>query len=294
MLSTEEYIKSSVSCSLFWLRIMGEHAVFLEAAFPAPARRLAAQADRFVRGYERLLLETVRGAGGILPEETLKSGQFYTKFTEGAELAVQKDFAIRVNRGITRAEYNLVPRGTGPGETKKQTVSQLNQRALSLTNEFIRFQSDILNRQASCELFSFLYTSCLEHILREAMRYADLLNGLQAGDNRAFRGYVDFWNQNMSDHAKAMRGLFDPKAADRFTSAEAFVRLYDELLSEGPGRNAEASGSDFADARSLAEFQADTTQAILDCKVRSLMSPLYTDHLLREANHYAYLIRNGK
>lgn len=272
---------------------MCEHAVFIEASLPAPRRQLAAQAAQFVRQYQRLLAETIRAAGGAVSEETLKSGQFYTRYTEAAELSVQKAASIEINRSLTRMEYNIVPYATGSdfSARKGQKISQLNQRILNLTNSFVRFKSDLLTRQSSCELFTFLYTADLEHILHEAMRYADLLNGLQSKADRTFQHYADFWNRNMSDHAKTMRGLFDPKAEESFAAADSFVKLYAELLRGSSGRRETATQNDLTDARSIAQFKADTTKAILECKVRSLMNSLYTDHLLREANHYIYLMR---
>lgn len=37
MLSTEDYIRLSIHYNLFWIRIMKEHAVFIEATMPPRA-----------------------------------------------------------------------------------------------------------------------------------------------------------------------------------------------------------------------------------------------------------------
>jgi Na+-driven multidrug efflux pump len=47
-----------------------------------------------------------------------------------------------------------------------------------------------------------------------------------------------------------------------------------------------------ADTKMLSEFKAGTTQEIIECTVKSIMMPLFTDHLLREANHFIYLLQS--
>lgn len=288
MLSSEEYILKSVEYNLFWTRIMKEHAVFIESSIPASRKQLAAQADQFKQRYDRLLLEVIRLADGVLPAETLQSGQFYTKFTETAEQAVQKFTGIEINRNTTRLEYNIKPSGQGTGFSAqlKQHVSSLNQRILTQTKTFSRFKSDLLNSQSSCELFTYLYPADLSHILREALRYEEILTGLQGGTDREYQNDMEFWNQNMSDHAKTMRGLFDPTEVNYFNTANSYAMIYDNLSASGPDRDVSLEYT-----IRLSAFKADSTQSLIECRLKAIMSALFTDHLLREANHYIYLLR---
>jgi hypothetical protein len=81
MLPREEYIRLSLLYNLFWLRIMKEHAIFMESMMLPPARLLSAQADRYKQQYERLLATAIRLAGGALPKYVLQSGHYYTRYT---------------------------------------------------------------------------------------------------------------------------------------------------------------------------------------------------------------------
>lgn len=295
MLSSEEYIRKSIEYNLFWIRIMKEHAVFIESSIPPSQMPLATQADQFKQQFDRLLAETIRLANGVVSKQLLLSGQYYTSFTEASEQIVQKLTGIEVNSNLTRMTYNIEPSGpnTTFGIQKEQEVSLLNQRILNQTTALARLKSELLGSQASCQLFTFLYTADIDHILREALRYIEILNGLQSKEDREMQNYKEFWNQNMSDHSKSMRGLFDPTEAQNFSQADYFVKLYDSLISGEAARSAGATESaDLADARNLSVFKADTTQGMIQCKVKSLMSPLYTDHLLREANHYIFLLQS--
>lgn len=292
MLSSEEYIRKSIGYELFWLRIMKEHAVFIESAIPPINAPLAKQADQFKVQYEQLLSQAIGLANGAVSKEALQSGQYYTRFTEEAELVVQQATGIEINRNLTRAEYNIVPFSPASpiGTQKEQEISQLNRSAMELTKSFAQFKADLFNSQISCRLITFLYPADLNHILMEANRFLGILTDLQAKNERADQNYKAFWTQNMSDHAKSMRGLFDPTEAKNFATADQFVRIYEGLIRSAEG-NPAPTREDLSSAENLSTFKANTTQGLIECKIRSLMNALYTDHLLREANHFIYLMR---
>lgn len=291
MLSREEYIQLSLIYNLFWVRIMKEHAVFIEGTMPPPGKNLGAQANRFKQQFDRLLTSTVRLANGSIPREALQSGQYYTRYTEEAERVAQKDTGIAINSALTRMEYNIEPLNPYIAVTagKEQEISALNQAILNQTNALARFKSELLNSRTTCTLFTLMYTADLEHILREAQRYSEILAKLQRRDENVADDYKKFWIHNMSDHAKVMRGLFDPTEKEYIELANQFAQTYDSLLqNQMYSMNADV----LADTKALSEFKAETTREIIECKVKSIMLPLYTDHLLREANHFIYLMES--
>lgn len=287
MINDEEYIRLSMENNLFWARIMKEHAIFIESSMPAPQRQLAMQADQFKLQFERILAESIRLANGIVSVRSLQSGQFFTRYTEAAEQATQQLTGIQINSDLTRMEYNIKPSGSSAGRMNVQDVSMFNQYILGQVNAFAKFKSDLYNFQSSCRLFTFLYTSVYEHVFHEAQRYMDILTGLQKRDENYNKDYESFWNHHMSDHAKVMRGLFDPSEAEHFNAADHFAKTFDALISNRSAAKAE----ELEATKALSEFKSNTTQEILECKVKSLMSPLFTDHILREANYYIYLLQ---
>ena len=288
MLSRENYITMSISSNLFWLRIMKEHAIFIESSIPPIHSDLAKQADGFKQEYGRLLLQTIRMANGVLTKETLQSGQYFTQFTEVSEQAVQKFTGIQTESSLTQAEYQIEPYYSATAfSINEHEISGLNESILKQTTSFARFKSELLNNQISCKLFTFLYSADMDHILREALRYIDTLNRLQNRNDDIHPDFRQFWNNNMTDHAKSMRGLFDPTETAYFNTANQFVYLYENLIrSDGP------HPEDLTNAKQIRDFKSGTTQGLIECKVKSIMSPLYTDHLLREANHYIYLLKS--
>jgi hypothetical protein len=294
MLSKEMYVQWSLQYNLFWLRIMKEHAIFIEATMPPPGNSLAQKADAYKQNYDQFLLTAITLSNGILPLDALQSGQFYTQFTEGAEQDAEKYTGISTRPDITRKEYDVAPiyGELSISGNLEQDVNHLNQSVLTLTESFIQFQSDLLNDRASCRLFTMMYTGDILHVLMEAKRYQMILAALQNRDENAIEDYKTFWTNNMADHVKVMRGQFDPTEAAYFNKANQLAELFDTLSQEETNANTYPSNQELLmSTNEVRDFKADTTDAIMHCKVQSIMLALYTDHLLREANHFIYLMK---
>lgn len=294
MISTEMYVQWSLQYHLFWLRILKEHAIFIEATMPPPGRSLALAADAYKQNYDQFLITAVSLSNGVLPLEVLQSGQFYTQFTEEAERLAEQYTGIKINTDITISEYDIEPLTVPLHVTSnmEQEISLLNQNILSMTDSFVQFQSNLLNNRSSCGLFTMMYTGDILHVLLEAKRYQMILSALENKDEGAIENYKTFWTHNMADHAKVMRGQFDPTETAYFNRANMFSNLFDTLSQEE--MDSATYPSDAAllkDTSDIRDFKADTTDAIISCKVQSIMLSLYTDHLLREANHFIYLMQ---
>lgn len=294
MLLGEDYVRLSLQYNLFWIRIMKEHAIFIETTMPPPGRQYALRADSFKQNYDRLLLSTIRLSNGAIPADTLHSGQFYTQYTEEAESQAHMSTGIYINRELTRMEYNIEPFNPSFTVTARmeQDVSMLNQSLLTLTDSFVRFKAELLNLRSACGLFTMMYTADIEHVLLEARRYQKILAGLQNRDESAMEDYKTFWTQNMAGHAKVMRGELDPTEAAYINQANEFANAFDALANTETGGGAYPSDSILlSQTQAIAKFKADTTQGIMSCRVQAIMLALYTDHLLREANHFLWLLQ---
>lgn len=294
MISTEMYVQWSLQYHLFWLRILKEHAIFIEATMPPPGRSLALAADAYKQNYDQFLITAVSLSNGVLPLEVLQSGQFYTLFTEEAERLAEQYTGIKINTDITISEYDIEPLTVPLHVTSnmEQEISLLNQNILSMTNSFVQFQSNLLNNRSSCGLFTMMYTGDILHVLLEAKRYQMILSALENKDEGAIENYKTFWTHNMADHAKVMRGQFDPTETAYFNRANMFSNLFDTLSQEEMDSATYPSDTTLLkDTSDIRDFKADTTDAIIRCKVQSIMLSLYTDHLLREANHFIYLMQ---
>lgn len=294
MLSTEDYIRLSIQNNLFWIRIMKEHAVFIEATMPPPGRQYANQAGRFKQNYDRLMRLTIRLSNGVIQADDLHSGQFYTQYTIEAEQQAQISTGINIDTNLTRLEQNIEPYSPNCAVNTymEQSISALNENLLSLTNSFVRFKAELLDLRTTCGLFTMMYTADIEHVLLEAQRYQKILLGLQKRMDLNPEDDINFWTQNMAGHAKVMRGELDPTQGVFINQANAFANTFDTLASEETSVcSTPTEGTLLAETEDIAGFKAMITQGIIDCKVQAIMLALYTDHLLREANHFIWLLK---
>lgn len=307
MLSNEEFIRQSLELNLFFMRIMKEHAFFIEAAFTPPNQSLTLQADTLKCEFTALLAETIMLADGVISPEVLRSGELVTKFTCDAERATEYYSGIPIDPEITKKEL-LLSHNSNPtvNSLLVDEVSALNQKAITATTVLADFKSKLLQDILSCKLFTFNYPLLIDHILREAQFYLKMLHQLQ---NRQVVNIIKdiieqekFWDQIMAEHAKFIRGLLDPTEVTLFDAANRYGKVFDELTKQAMTMTEQttilpeiSSKTSKATAR-LRDFKTAATEGLLQCKIKALAVPLLGDHVLREANHYLRLLNtfNGR
>lgn len=297
------YVEASVNLHVFFLRIMKEHAIFLEASFPRPNASFQREADFFKVQFERLLAECIRLGGRFICSPVLESGELVTGYTRLAEGQTQQLTGISINSRITHMEQQLCQwakkedTGNGCHPVEQRKLRQLNLRVLRLLNQFIRFKERILEEVTSCRMYTSNYPLLLEHILREARLYQSFLVELEETGEICPMKQKEmemFWNQIMMEHALFIRGLLDPTESELIDTADYFVGEYANLLEEARNRQDCVVRSGTQSSREVTcryrEFKAAGTKGITGCEISSVILPLLADHVLREANHYLRLL----
>lgn len=304
-ISVAEFVRLSLELNLFFLRIMKEHSFFLEAGFLPKDSNLACQADQFKVQFEALLRETVRLANRNVSSVVLSSGEVVTDKTLRAEERTIELSGIPLDIQITLAELELV---LGPANPSlENAVSNLNQRAIALTQELIRFKTLILNRVLSCDLFTTNFPMLIEHIRREAIFFVEHLLRLQSREqiNLAEEIIAEkaFWDRIMKEHAQFIAHLLDPTEVDLIDTAEDFAALFARLQARVEVLDESILArlllgflirEETVATREIRDFKATATEGILDCQIRSIIIPLLGDHALREANHFLRILTNPR
>ena len=302
MLSGIEFVQQSLGLHLFFARIMKEHAFFLEAGFTPRDAAYTQQADAFRREFDGLLAEAVSLSNGVVSPAVLQSGEVITPFTLNTEAATTYLTGVQIPTQITQAEAGLAGGGLAAANpVLEQRVFQLNQRAMDLVSGLIEFKTNVLTNVSSCSMFTFNYPLLVVHIIREAQLYLQTLGKLQnrVEVNLQREAYEQefFWNRQMAEHAKFIRGLLDPTENNLIRMANDFGNEFDELTAEAKAamdRTApleEVTDESLKATQELRNFKAQGTQGILSCQIKSIIIPLLGDHVLREANHYLRLLR---
>lgn len=301
MLSSMDVVRQSLELHLFFLRIMKEHAFFLETAFTQKDTSLMQQANAFQFEFDKLLSETISLSNGVIGPEVLKSGEILTLFTLRAEMSSAYFTGVNINTNLTQAEQGLKGNTIKACSPKlEQRVSRLNNNAISLVTNLINFKTKVLSDVLSCHIFTRNYPSLLKHIIEEAKFYLSLIQKLQKCEDimSSQQAYAQelFWNHIMSDHAKVIRGLLDPSEEQLIAGAESFVEEFETLTSqlkvaiEKELPTTLITRDIISATADIQDFKEQATQGILECKIQSTIIPLLADHVLREANHYLRIL----
>lgn len=302
MISRMEFARQSLELHLFFARIMKEHSFFLETAFTPRDGNFSHQADMFRMEFDRLLCEVISLSNGVVSREVLQSGEVITPYTLKAEMASSHLTGVRIPTQITEAESRLMGGGQmGDDPMLERRVFELNQRAMALIAPLIQFKQTILNNVLACRMFTANYPLLIDHIMREARLYLQLVQRLQKKEvvnlEREALEQELFWNRIMAEHAKFIRGLLDPTENELFDSANNFGKEFDQLIAESMAAMnktipLEKVTEDSLNAtKAIRDFKRQGTEGLIACKIKSIIIPLLGDHTLREANHFLRLLK---
>ncbi len=278
----KKYIQTSLEIHLFFGRIMKEHALFLQAAFPAGEKAYMNKADWYRAEFEKILSRTVQLADGIAGKDVLCSGEVFTEFTVMAEQQTERLTKIPIDSRITRAEGKL---RAGCGECMDERMAwqirQLNQQVLHLLRGLIAFKRKILEEVTSCRLYTANYPLLIEHIIREAKLYQQMITALEKRKCISQENIFEtekFWNQIMMEHALFIRGLLDPTECELVETADTFAGDYCRLLEEARKQDCRATmgltRKTLETTKKYRDFKESGTKGITGCEIRSVILPL--------------------
>lgn len=305
MISNKKYIILSLELHLFFARIMKEHSLFLEAGFTPKNSKLAKEANCYKQKFEELLLDAVRLSEGVIREEVLESGEFFTDYTLSTERKTEHFTGIKINEKITMMELRLhceKHKDIKSGMIKD--VKQLNKRAKKLVDGLIDLKMKILDKVLCCELFTANYPLLIEHIIREAKLYRDYIVNLENNkniediDNKDIKETQLFWDRIMMEHALFIRGLLDPSEGDLIETSNKIAKEYEAIIRKTQNMTGETIDSitmeTLNETVKIRSFKESGTKGIDECEIRSIILPLLADHVLREANHYIRILEKYK
>jgi hypothetical protein len=294
------YIEDSLELNLFFLRIMKEHALFLQLGFTPKDKDMGAQAENIRTRIDGLLRQTIQAARGYVNQNVIDSGELYTPYTEEAERQTQALTGVPIDTQLTIEEYSVGGTGAAPA-SMQQAADNINRSAAAITNELLQFKEKVYNDVMTCSMFTANYPLLIDHIIREAREYLHMLDMLNA--RRLEMGPAEladeeaFWNNIMKEHAEFIDGSLDPTEKALKQKARGFQAQFERLTQQANaskralGVLPQLTRSAVPAVQNFSNFKAQGVSGILSCKVRSIVPPLVADHDLRESNHYLRILK---
>jgi hypothetical protein len=252
-LTEQLFIERSLTENRFWLRIMKEHAKFLGDGFNRKDTGLIQQTERFYHYFEQ-----------------------------------QEKRAYEVPNNVA-------------------LVRKLNEDSIELVRGFRNFKRNLLILIINCKVSGFNFPLLVDHTAREAEYFMRTLKKFNKGILDPIQDAIInenvFWLKIMMEHSRFIASLLDQSERNLVHTALKFGDDFETLLNQA--RDVESMlyrkqptypiiGKLNKDSENAATEIRDFKKAGLDfiknCQIRSVIDPLLADHVLREANHFLYMI----
>lgn len=252
-LTEQMFIERSITENRFWLRIMKEHAMFLGEGFSRTDTQLIQQVDRF-----------------------------HTYFEQQERKAYQVGYSVA-------------------------QVRRLNEESIELVQGFRNFKRNLLILIINCKVHGFNFPLLVDHIAREAEYFMRTLQKFNQGILDPIQDAIIsenvFWLKIMMEHSRFIASLLDQSERNLVRAALKFGDDFEVLLNQARdvetmlyqkqptypiiGRMNKESETATAELR---DFKKAGLELIKSCQIRNVINPLLADHVVREAEHFLYMI----
>lgn len=292
-MNNNDYIKMSLELHLFFDRIMKEHCIFLEAGINDFNYKKTS--NDFQSAFSNILINSLHIANGNISNDLLNSNTIVTKDTKLAEEKTSHLTGIYIDSTITQNELTLKSGVVIENRNLLNAIHKLNKQTIPLLKNMIDFQQDILKSILSCKIYSTNYQSIIEHFINEAKMYHTILNKVEERKILTPKELIEqeiFWNNIMKDHSLFIRGLMDPNEEETIFTANKFKEEYLRILKNYSTNPSYLTNASLNETLKFRNFNIALENSILNCKIKSIILPLLSDHLLREANHFIRILNS--
>ncbi|MGP7816612.1 DUF2935 domain-containing protein [Niallia sp. 01092] len=252
-LTEQLFVERSLTENKFWLRIMKEHALFLGEGFNKKDTKHIEQADRFYHFFEQ---------------------------------QEKRAYQTPQNVGLVR---------------------KLNEDSIDLVAGFRNFKRNLLILIINCKISGFNFPLLVDHIAREAEYFIRTLKKFNKGIMDPVQDAIIsenvFWLRIMMEHSRFIASLLDQSERNLINTARKFGDDFETLLNQA--RDVESmlyhkkptypiigkmnKDSENA-ATELRNFKKAGLDLIKSCQIKSVINPLLADHVVREADHFLFMI----
>lgn len=252
-LTEQLFIERSLTENRFWLRIMKEHSYFLGEGFSRNDKHLIQQTDRFYHYFEE-----------------------------------QEKRAYQTPNNVT-------------------AIRKLNEDSIQLVLGLRNFKRNLLIMIINCKVTGFNFPLLVDHIAREAEYFMRTLKKFNEGILDPIQDAIIkenvFWLRIMMEHSRFISALLDQSERNLVIAARKFGDDFEVLLNQA--RDVESMlykksptypiigklNKDSENAtHELRNFKQAGLDLIKSCQIKNVIDPLLADHVVREADHFLYMV----
>ena len=300
MLTEEEFYKESIDANLYYLRTMRDFCINIELSFYGN-NPYKARAELLARRSQDLGREIVTKTNGKVPYKGLDYQIFYTEYTLPTEKLTEKLFNINLATDITESQLELTPTDTFEiTDELIRTITSINDRALSIANDFITLAKEIRDEMTSNNLFSYSYPTMYNFMIITIELYIGELNRLKERIRKDPIIALDTeygYNITAYEITSFLRGLIDPNATSYIEVLNNILNeIYPGLLEDynslplSPENQQNLTERSIAVIRRIRLLISNMLRDLLDAKLYFIIEPLAIDNFYRNINYFLYAL----
>lgn len=188
-----------------------------------------------------------------------------------------------------------------------QAVRKLNEESIELVYAFRNYKRNLLILIINCKAKGFNFPLLVDHTAREAEYFMRTLQKFNEGKMDPIQDSIIsenvFWLRIMMEHSRFIASLLDQSERNLVHTASKFGDDFEVLLNQA--RDVESMlyqkqptypiiGKMNKDSENatveLRDFKKAGLEFIQTCQIKNVINPLLADHVLREANHFLFMI----
>lgn len=232
-----------------------------------------------------------------LADAVLLSDVYITPYTKDLDLLTQKLFDISLDIQIDKDIETLKSRKiVNVNSDVIKNINELNNKALSLINDFKSFCLEIKNKLNNQELFSYLYIDFFNYMYDEVSVYGrDIDRIISKKDYTEFylNEFTYYFNELLRKSAMYIRGFLDTRNQDVFDMASFYVNAFANLT-EKYLKNKDSKDNLSLETKKLVldykNFITDVIEKLLKSEIYFITPPITLDNFLTNVNVYLYIL----
>jgi len=191
-----------------------------------------------------------------------------------------------------KGEYEMLFQRALDTPVEETAIRNLSDMFVPRVRALVAFKRQILDEQTSGKIYSLLWPLFLDHIAREAERFAQRQEMFMSGQAQWDRDeIINFWGQIMAEHSQFVAHLLDPTEVELINQALETNRKFRQIMREHALEGNKDPVTALADH--IIDFKTTALQAVEAAKVKSIITPDLADHIRREAVFFSMELRRA-
>lgn len=259
--------------------------------------------DRAVAlGYKAtdIINEAISLMNKEISSAVLESEVYITPYTKDIDLLTEKLFDVSLVIDVDDDIKSLKNKGNVNYDSVINKIDELNNKSLTLINDFKEFVTEIKNNLDKGELFSYLYIDFFNYMFDEISVYGRDIKRIESKNDYTdfyLREFTYYFNELLRESAKYIRGFLDTKEQELFDRASYFVNAFASLTEKYLKSRDNPVNLSVETERlvtSYKEYVTSVIKGLLATNVYLITPPVTLDNFLTNINVYLFIIKYAR